>query len=87
MLVAKDGDRDEPLVIDPMDPQPSYVQLADQLRSRIERGTYKRGGLIPSLRKLMAETSLADNTVQKAIDVLEAEGLVQPVRGRGTFVR
>lgn len=75
------------VTIDPRSGVPAYQQLAAILRERIADGTYPRGQTIASLRQLMAETGLADNTVQKAIGVLEAEGLVQPVRGRGTFVK
>jgi DNA-binding GntR family transcriptional regulator len=73
--------------IDPLGEQPAYVQLAAILRQRISDGTYKRGQTIPSLTALHTETGLAGGTIQKAIDVLESEKLVRPVRGRGTFVR
>ncbi len=41
---------------------------------------------LPSLKRLMQETGLAQGTVQHAIRVLEAEGIVYTVSGRGTFV-
>jgi DNA-binding GntR family transcriptional regulator len=65
---------------------PAYRQLADQLRAAIAAGEYGPRELIPSLTQLRQETGLAKGTVQHAIDVLVAEGLVYTVSGRGTFV-
>jgi GntR family transcriptional regulator len=74
------------VTIDPLSSEPAYMQLAAILRGRIADGTYERRQPIASLKQLEAETGLAGGTIQKAINVLQAEGLVRPVRGRGTFV-
>lgn len=66
---------------------PSYRQLADRIRAAIASGEYGPDDPIPSLRTLQQETGLAMGTVQHAITVLEEEGVVYSVRGRGTFVR
>lgn len=76
-----------PYEIDPFAGIPSYVQLADQLRERINAGDYPERAPIPSLTQLRQETGLAKNTITHAIDLLEEEGLVFRVPGRGTFVR
>jgi len=65
---------------------PSYQQLADQLEAAIAAGEYAPDEAIPSLKQLKDQTGLAQGTVQHAITVLEAKGLVYTVRGRGTFV-
>ena len=65
---------------------PSYQQLAALLRDRIQDGTYQPRSPVPSLHELVDQTGLSLGTVQKAIDVLKAEGLVYSVTGRGTFV-
>jgi GntR family transcriptional regulator len=65
---------------------PSYVQLADQLRVKILDGTYAPRESIPSITSLQQQTGLAVNTIRKGIDILEEEGLVHTVPGRGTFV-
>ena len=65
---------------------PRYVQLADLLRQRIGRGTWKPGHLLPTLDSLTAEFGVARVTVRQAIEKLTREGLVSPQRGRGTFV-
>ena len=66
---------------------PSYRQLAEKIRTAIAKGEYGPGDPIPSLRALQQGTGLAMGTVQHAIEVLEEEGTVYTVRGRGTFVR
>ena len=65
---------------------PVYRQLATILRDAIERGDYPPGRSIPSESRLAQEHGLARDTVRKAIRILEDEGLVQPVQGRGVFV-
>lgn len=63
-----------------------YKQFADYLRSQIKRGKYKPGQHIPSERQFSKNLSLNRMTVRKGISLLVEEGLLQPLRGRGTFV-
>lgn len=63
-----------------------FKQLIAILRARIESGEYPAGRKIPTLLDLQAEFGLSSMTVRRAIKVLAGEGLVHPVRGRGTFV-
>lgn len=74
-----------PVIIDPASPEHPYVQLAAQLRSRIESGEIT--STLPSIMELTEETGLSINTVRRAVGVLIAEGLAYTVPGRGTFVR
>jgi DNA-binding transcriptional regulator YhcF (GntR family) len=74
-----------PLVIDTRSPEPSYVQLARQLRDRIRAGEYAPGAPLPSIQRIVQETGLAVNTVRHAIAVLADEGWVVTVPGRGTY--
>ena len=66
-------------------PAPGYVQLADQLREKIQSGEIT--GRLPSLTELCADSGLSMSSVQHAVAVLKDEGLVHAVKGRGTFVR
>ena len=66
---------------------PSYRQLAEKIRSAIESGDYGPDEAIPSLRVLQQRSGLAMATVQHAVRVLVADGLVVSVPGRGTFVK
>jgi DNA-binding GntR family transcriptional regulator len=70
--------------LDEADPRPLWQQLAELLRSQIERGDLTG--------RLEAETSLAQrygisrDTVRHALACLAGDGLIQSTRGRGTFV-
>ncbi|MEJ7931683.1 GntR family transcriptional regulator [Ramlibacter sp. AN1015] len=67
-------------------PVPRYLQLADLMRARIERGQWPQGHRLPSLEALMEEFQVARVTVRQAVDLLARDGLLSPQRGRGTFV-
>ncbi|MEV4533412.1 GntR family transcriptional regulator [Asanoa sp. NPDC049518] len=68
-------------------PKPQYAQIADLIRDRIKDGTYGAGSLIPSEPELAHELNLSRVTVNRALTMLRAEGLVKVRRGAGTFVR
>lgn len=74
------------LEIDPHSKTPAYRQLADQIRAAIEAGEFEARQRIASLNQLQQQTGLARGTIEHAIKVLEAEGWVYTVSGRGTFV-
>jgi GntR family transcriptional regulator len=73
------------LEIDRHAPEPSYRQLAAQLRARIESGQIPPREALPSITYLVQETGLAVGTVRKAIALLVQEGYAYTVPGRGTF--
>ena len=65
---------------------PVYRQLVDRLRTNIKNGTLKNGEQLPTVRELSQQLDLAQGTVKRAYDELRAEGLVNQIQGRGTFV-
>lgn len=67
-------------------PIPIYVQLAELLRQRIDKGEWPKGTMLPSIEQLMADFDVARVTVRQAIQLLAQDGLLSPQRGRGTFV-
>lgn len=71
----------------PPAPLPAYRRLADDLRTAITTGHYQPGDTLPKLSDLMAQYDISKTTVAEAIALLEAEGLVEAVRRRGTIVR
>jgi GntR family transcriptional regulator len=75
------------MAIDPTDPRPPYVQLADGLRERIRTGELAPGQPVPSVRSLAADYGVTTVTANRALDMLRSEGLVDTQPGRGTFVR
>ncbi|HEY6274913.1 MAG TPA: winged helix-turn-helix domain-containing protein [Streptosporangiaceae bacterium] len=72
--------------VDHDDPEPVYRQIAGIIRGRIESGRYPPGSLVPSIERIRQETGCAVLTIRKAVQLLESEGLVRVVPGKGTFV-
>jgi GntR family transcriptional regulator len=65
---------------------PRYLQVASALRRRIRDGIWPVGTKIATIEELEREFRVARVTVRQAIELLQTEGLVKPVQGRGTFV-
>lgn len=65
---------------------PLHAQLANQLERRILSGTWAPGAAMPSESALCSQYRISRITVRRALNDLENEGLVERVRGRGTFV-
>lgn len=64
-----------------------YIQLATLFRRRIEQGAWKLGEQIPTVDELATEYGVARATIRQALDLLEADGLIERYRAKGTFVR
>ncbi len=62
---------------------PLYIQVAAELRRRIESGHWAAGQKISTLEDLQQEFGV---TVRQAVELLEKDGLVRRQQGRGTFV-
>ncbi|HET6358482.1 winged helix-turn-helix domain-containing protein [Streptomyces sp.] len=67
------------------DPRPKSVQAADELRGRITAGRYSDGRLPPS-RRLAEDFGIAGETLNKALRMLVAEGLIFSAGNRGYFI-
>ncbi|MBE6596867.1 MAG: GntR family transcriptional regulator [Ruminococcaceae bacterium] len=52
------------------------VQIVDRLRADILKGVYKSGDPFPTVRQLAYDAGVNPNTMQKALTLLEGEGLV-----------
>jgi len=74
-------------VIDPTGDRAVYKQIADLLRAAIMSGELAPGAQLPSEQELVDEHGVARGTVRQAITLLRGEGLVDVVRGLGSFVR
>ena len=66
---------------------PAFRQVADDLRSKIETGTYGPGAQLPSERDLIASYGVSRPTVRDAVSLLAQDGLVTVEHGRGVYVR
>ncbi len=62
-----------------------YIQLATLFRRRIEAGQWAIGQQIPTVEELADECAVARATVRQALDILEADKLIERFRAKGTF--
>ena len=65
---------------------PIYVQLRDQIAAAIGRGELRPGARLPTMREVAVSLAVDLNTVQRAYQALEEDGLLTMVQGRGSFV-
>ena len=65
---------------------PIYVQLVGGVRRALEVGTLRPGERLPTVRALAEELTVAPNTVVKAYNELQREGLISSRAGVGTVV-
>jgi DNA-binding LacI/PurR family transcriptional regulator len=57
--------------------------VAELLKQRIKSGVYKTGGQLPSLRELAQELNVSLPAAQRAVQRLEAEGILEAQHGVG----
>ncbi|QSQ08183.1 HTH-type transcriptional repressor YtrA [Koleobacter methoxysyntrophicus] len=72
--------------IDPDSPVPIYIQIKQQIKKAAAGGVFKPGEKLPSVRELARELTVNPNTVSKAYQELENEGVIIKERGIGMFV-
>lgn len=61
--------------------------IASDLRDRITTGQLKPGDRLPSEAQLAAQYKVSTATLRSALAVLQGEGLVEKLHGKGNFVR
>ena len=66
--------------------QPIYTQLVDRIKFAIVSGELKPGDRMSAVRELALEAGVNPNTMQRALQQLEREGLVFAQRSAGRFV-
>ena len=68
----------------------SGVPICDQIVNGFIKlkalGVLKRGDQLPSVRALASKFSVNPNTVQKSYAILEANGIIYSVKGKGSFI-
>jgi GntR family transcriptional regulator len=67
--------------------RPAYVHVADELRERIQGGTYAPGARLPTMEELRRVYGVSEIVIRHAVALLRHEGLVETRRGGGTIVR
>lgn len=73
--------------IQAIEPRRLYRQIADQLRSLIQRGEYPVGSRLPAERDLATQLGVSRPSVREALIALEVEGLVDVRVGSGVVVK
>ena len=73
-------------LIDYQDARPIYEQIVENFKMQILKGVLQPDEQMPSVRNLAMELSTNPNTIQKAYTVLEGQGFIYTVKGRGNFV-
>lgn len=73
--------------LDYRDARPIYVQIMDAIQREINAGVLRQGEKLPSVRELAAELSINPNTISRAYKILEMEGWIATVPGKGCYVQ
>jgi GntR family transcriptional regulator len=74
------------LKIDPRSSTPIYEQIQLGIKELILKGALQGGEKIPSVREMAALLTINPNTISKAYGELEREGIIETLRGKGTYV-
>lgn len=74
------------LLIDTKSRVPIYEQLKNRTLELINAGVLKVDEKMPSVRALATNLGVNPNTIQKAYQDMEKDGIIYTVAGRGSFV-
>jgi DNA-binding FadR family transcriptional regulator len=72
--------------LETIEPRRLYRQVADQLRSLIDRGEFPIGSRLPTERELASSLGISRPTVREALIALEVDGRVRIRVGSGIYV-
>ena len=73
-------------MISPVNPDPLYKQVTDQVKDAIASGTLKPETKLPSIREMSKELKVSIITIKRAYADLEREGYIITRAGMGSFV-
>lgn len=74
------------IVLSPLNPDPMYKQVTDQIKDAIAIRTLKPGDKLPSIRELSLELKISIITTKRAYSDLENEGYIITRPGLGSYV-
>jgi GntR family transcriptional regulator len=66
--------------------RPVFQQIAEALRQDIAAGVHRPGEAVPSIRAMATAMRINPNTIKRACDALQAEGILEARPGLGLFV-
>jgi GntR family transcriptional regulator len=73
--------------IDPSNGVAIYDQIVRQVKFAIAEQTLRPGQMLPSMRTLSQQLTINPNTINRAFQQLQAEGVVESLRGVGLVVQ
>ncbi len=65
---------------------PIYEQIVTQMKDLILTGELEQGSQLPSIRNLASDLRISVITTKRAYQELEAQGFIETVQGKGSFV-
>jgi len=74
------------LHLNPASGVPIYLQIENQVKHHIAAGALASGDALPSVRKVAADMRINPNTVARAYQNLERDGMLRSVPGGRTYV-
>lgn len=74
------------IFVDYKDKRPIYEQIVERFQILIAKKILEPDSQMPSVRELATQLTVNPNTVQKAYAILEQNGYIYSVKGRGNFV-
>jgi GntR family transcriptional regulator len=74
------------LRVDPASGEPLFAQIVAAVKQAVATGRLGAGDRLPSVRELARELVINPNTIAKAYQALDAEGVTLSRHGAGTFV-
>jgi GntR family transcriptional regulator len=66
--------------------KPIYEQMIEQMKYNVMKGYLSPMDAIPSVRKLALDLKITPGTVANAYQELERQGVIETIRGKGTFI-
>jgi GntR family transcriptional regulator len=74
------------IVVSPLNPEPMYKQVTDQIKDAIADGTIQPEEKLPSIREMSKELKISIITIKRAYADLESDGFIYTRTGMGSFV-
>ncbi len=74
------------IIISNASDKPIYEQIVSQIKDLILSGGLEQGSMLPSIRNLASDLRISVITTKRAYSELEAQGFIETVQGKGSFV-
>ncbi len=74
------------IIINTSSMTPIYEQIIDGIKKLIIKGKLCENDTLPSVRVLSRELNISALTVKKAYDILESDGYIKTVHGKGSYI-